>query len=651
MSGIAGVFFRDNRLINSDELARMTNSLAHRGPDGARTWYSGSVGLGHRMLLTTPESLRECLPYTYNHCTITADARVDNREDLIAALDLTSPPELIPDSQLILHAYERWGEASPEHLLGDFAFAIWDESRQTLFCARDHMGITPFYYYSSDELFAFASEIKGLFYLSAVPRELNESAIAFRIAYEYNDRQKTEYEGILRLPAAHSLAVSQSAIQFRRYWSLDPTYELRLSSDEAYENAFRHILTEAVRCRLRSAFPVCSELSGGLDSSSVTCLAQFLLNQGGLQADSTSTTLHTLSTLCGAPDCDERFYMDAVLKKGGYSPHFNNTEKLSPLEDVHQIVWHTDQPPDAPNSAALWKSLSTAREAGIRVLLTGLGGDHCGSTYKACMIELLRRGKILTALQEVNALAKTGGKSLGRVALQFAFLPLAAELAPDAVVAIWRKHRPKRDRTTLEYTYIRPDFAKRVGLLATADVFSSPDYRRRSERELHCDVLTHGYNQYVFEERNKIGAAHSLELRHPYFDVRVIEFSLALPPEQKLRGGYTRAIVRRALASYLPSEIRSRTSKSFSDTSLNRALRTHASAQLRDLLLVQSASIEDYIDLSKLRDDYYRLNETDGDLLRMWPVAMLVLWLQQITEAWGLGVTDGSESPVKQRLE
>ncbi|NES85389.1 MAG: asparagine synthetase B, partial [Moorea sp. SIO2B7] len=163
MSGIVGIYYLNQEPIDRENIGQMLDILAHRGPDGADIWCEGSVGLGHRMLWTTPESLLEKLPLV-NHSknlVITADARIDNREELIVALELNDrPAEKITDSQLILAAYEKWGEQCPEKLLGDFAFAIWDKHKQILFCARDHVGVKPFYYYhQSGQGFIFASEI------------------------------------------------------------------------------------------------------------------------------------------------------------------------------------------------------------------------------------------------------------------------------------------------------------------------------------------------------------------------------------------------------------------------------------------------------------------------------------------------------------
>ncbi|HWP41854.1 MAG TPA: asparagine synthetase B, partial [Blastocatellia bacterium] len=175
MSGIFGLYHLDGRPASRSQLQEMMQSLAHRGPDGQNAWSEGAVGLGHQMLRTTPESLLENLPLanSTNEIVITADARLDNRDELIELLGFGAEPrEQISDSQLILAAYEAWDERCLERILGDFAFAIWDGKKQRLFCARDRFGVKPFYYYSSAGLFAFASEIKALLSLQEIPRRL-----------------------------------------------------------------------------------------------------------------------------------------------------------------------------------------------------------------------------------------------------------------------------------------------------------------------------------------------------------------------------------------------------------------------------------------------------------------------------------------------
>ena len=357
MSGIVGIYFLDGRPVDRMVLERMTESIAHRGPDRAGMWNRGSVGLGHRMLWTTPESLHEQLPlvnpvrlgsrvglssYGVNErgkLILTADARIDNREELMAALDLTGDPEReISDSELILSAYERWGECCSEKLLGDFAFAIWDGRRQHLFLARDHFGVKPIYYYRSSRVFVFASEIKALLCVPEVPRRLNEARVADYLVPMMDDRVVTFYKEIFRLPPGHSMIVGREEVPARPYWALDPSHEVRYRSDGEYAEAFCQLFTEAVRCRLRSAFPVGSMLSGGLDSSSVVCMARALLRENGNQR------LHSFSAIFeDVPECDERPFINAILAQGGLEPHFVHADRISPLADLDRVFHHEEE--------------------------------------------------------------------------------------------------------------------------------------------------------------------------------------------------------------------------------------------------------------------------------------------------------------------
>lgn len=342
MSAIIGIYHCNGQPVNRIHLERMVDILAHRGLDGSGIWSDRNVGLGHRMLWTTPESLSEKLPLV-NHVSnlaITADARIDNREELFAALSLIGESsEKITDSQLILHAYEKWGDRTPEYLLGDFAFAIWDARQQTLFCARDHYGVKPFYYYSSKDTLVFATEIKALLCLPQVPSRLNEEKVGHYLVAALPDNTSTLYKDILRLPAGHHMTVSPNQISIKSYWTLDPHREIRMASDGEYAEAFREIFVKAVDCRLRSAFPIGSHLSGGLDSSSIACVARDILAKTG------RGLLHTFSAnFETVPESDERYYQNAVLASDGFVSHYLPGEALQPFtEDFERFLWHQEE--------------------------------------------------------------------------------------------------------------------------------------------------------------------------------------------------------------------------------------------------------------------------------------------------------------------
>ena len=429
MSGIAGIKYLDSSPLECADLVLMLDTLAHRGPDGADIWVDGDIGLGHRMLWTTPESLIEKQPLVdpVGNLAIAADARIDNREELISQLSLDNSPndrglnqninqnnsclKAFTDSQLILEAYKKWGKDCPEYLIGDFAFGIWDGCKQTLFCARDHFGVKPFYYYQSDQIFIFASEIKALLCLPQVPSRLNETRIGDYLALMMEDKAIATYKDIWRLPPAHSMVVSPNGICIHRYWELDRNREIKLSSEEEYAREFKRIFTEAVRCRLRSTFPIVSHLSGGLDSSAVTCVARDLLNKSeDSQADNKriiDNKLHTISSIFEkVTECDESPFINAVLEQEGVIPHYVRGDRFSPLSNLSSIFEYEDEALLGPSHFYPWQLNHKINELGLRISLDGFDGDTTVSHGTKRLSELAYQEKWETCIQESKAISK-----------------------------------------------------------------------------------------------------------------------------------------------------------------------------------------------------------------------------------------------------
>jgi len=626
MSGLLGIYHFSEKYPDKQVLVRMADALAHRGPDGIDTWQAGPVGLGHCMLWTTPESLHEHLPLTSDDgtLTITADARIDNRDELISALNLHQQEDIIPDSSLILFAYQRWGESCVDHLLGDFAFAIWDAHTQHLFCARDHMGVKPFYYYRSDKLFAFASEIKALFCVPGIPREVNEKGLAFRLAGIDDDPAITSYLHIHRLPAAHTITVSSSEMRIPRYWSLDPHKEIHFGTDEEFENAFRTLFTEAVQCRLRSAFPIGSELSGGLDSSSVVCVARHLLHQE--KKDHTVRALHTFSAVFDeVPECDERTWINYVLAGGDLTSHFIYPEQISPLYAMEHQIRHIEEPTLSPTSYTYWTIFQTAKDIGVRVVLSGEWGDVIVSYGKGTLLEFASAGKLLRTFREIISLSKNFGEQKREIISRDLLVPLL----PHAI-------RQRYDRTSLSIHWIQAEFAKRTGLVEYFSHFQKTRLKPTTSREHHFFDLTSIPISLYLEAMDKNAAAHSIEPRYPFLDRRVVEFCLALPPEQRIRNGYTRAIEREALAEYLPPEVRQRTSKGVADPYLKYCLIKFEGKNLKDLLFSNPDVIRSYIDLDFMHEAFHKLMAGSAVILMpLWRTVVLTFWLQEENQKKG----------------
>jgi asparagine synthase (glutamine-hydrolysing) len=668
MSGIMGTYHLDGCPVNRKYLEKMVDVLAHRGPDGADIWVGESVGFAHRLLWTTPESLLEKLPFVDqgDNFAITSDARLDNREELLSKLQVFNLlPDKITDSQIILAAYQKWGEQCPEHLLGDFAFAIWDRQKQILFCARDHFGVKPFYYHHQPgKAFVFASEIKALFCLPQVPRRLDEVRIGDYLALMMEDKAITTYKDILRLPPAHCMVVSPSGIQLWSYWSLDLHREIRLASNEAYAEEFRQIFTEAVRCRLRSAFPVVSHLSGGLDSSAVTCVARDILAETG------KTPLHTISSIFDKiTECDERPFINAVLEQGGLIPHYVHGDEFGPLSNLDSIFQYEDEALLGPSHFYPWIVNCTAKELGLRISLDGFDGDTTVSHGVARLTELGRQGKWQTLIQEAKAIAPHHNISPYAVFRHYG-LPFLRDLVKQwrwiefaravqlihkhfgasrklliiyhGIKPIWEqiqrfwkgghKQRTSSHSSLSETPLVNHHFAEHIRLDERIQTLNPPRESPLTLKEEHWRSLNQGILAYTLEQMDQYAAMFSLEARHPFMDKRLIEFCVALPAEQKLYQGWGRMVMRRALAGILPEKIQWRGGKTNMSPNFNDGLLNRDRQILDQVMSHKVKHLEKYINLDFLQAAYQRMisagnQVSDDDCMAVWQAVSLALWI------------------------
>lgn len=628
MSAIAGVYVRSGPPLDQEAVCRMVTSMAYRRFDSVATWRSERVSLGNGHWRNTPESLYEQLPLIDQDrgVVLVADARIDNRKELISTLGISRSvieDASIPDSQLIRLSYEKWGQSCVNHLVGDFAFALWDDARQELFAARDHLGVRPFYYYDSPSLFAFGSEIKALLYLPEVPSQLNETRVADYLLGDFQDYSSTFYRNILRLPPAHTAVVSQTIIRISSYWALDPTREIRLASDDEYAEAFRETFHEAVRCRLRTIVPVGSLLSGGLDSSSIVCVARQLLPN--------NQTLHTFSAVFpNTASCDERPYIQAVCRGGSLSSHLVEGDSLLPLDDMEQVWGYEDEAFYAPNLFLHRALYRQAQKEGVRIILDGLDGDTTVSHGLAYLGDLAQAGRWFEALREARALSRR----LNRPAWRLFRAHMLSPHVPALLRRSWRAIRPVNGHMKIKRVLSRSFLAQngRDGRI----VHGAGDLPHEGiplSRARHFQALTRGLLSFCLEIMNRSAAAYSLEPRYPFFDKRLVELCLALPGDQKLRRGWTRFVLRRAMAGILPEEIQWRPSKS--DLSPNFITRLIFSdpQRLQRTIVGNTDVLSPYFDVPALLRVYQRAarRPTEENALIVWKAATLAGWLTQIS--------------------
>lgn len=631
MSAIVGICSRNDGPVPSSSLETMLLSLTHRGTDGVGAWHGENIGLGHRLLRTTSESLYENLPIVENggSLVITADARIDNRDELLRALQMKErSPQEIGDGEIILRAYEEWGEGCPEKLLGDFAFAIWDGSRQRLFCARDHFGVKQLYYYASENFFVFATEIKTLLCLPQVPHRLNEERIADYLLSLVEDQQATLYEGIYKLPPAHWLIVNRRELRQRRYWSLDAARELRLKTDAEYQEAYLSHFREAVSCRLRSDRPPGSTLSGGLDSSAIACMAREIIKERGGEPLKTFSAVYSEAT-----ECDERFYINSVVSQGDVEPCYGQADCHSPLTNWGEVAERHDEPFWNPQMALHWALYEAAREQRVNVLLDGFGGDAVVSHGVSYLNELACTGRWVKWVMEARQYA-------GRANDSFWELFKWRGLAPLAPAFIWNGWRAinRRKESTEQFNGVplRPEFVARINLKSRlASLEEKAALPVRSSRQTHCQQLSTGLWSFSLGVVDRATALFNIERRHPFLDRRLVEFCLALPARQKMRQGWTRWIARASLANILPPEVQWRAGKTNHSSNFNNMMLTSDSKVLEEIVIRPPDSIAQYVDIDTLRRLYYRyLSYTENkDGFILWRIAKLAIWLECQSES------------------
>jgi asparagine synthase (glutamine-hydrolysing) len=553
-----------------------------------------------------PSATRFDSALTQGDLTIVADARLDDGSGV----------------ESILAAYRQWGAKCAWHLEGDFAFAIWDAREQTLLCARDPFGVKPFVYcLLPEKLFAFASQARTLLALDEVPRDVDEKRIADFLALYFDDADRTFYRAVKRLPGGCTMTLREGRIAIDRYWSPRdvPALHLRgVDGDAQFAQGFREHFTRAVRNRMRGvSTEIGAMLSGGLDSTSIACVARDELRASNAPA------LPVFSwTFSDSLDADEREYQQVAIAEGGMRAITLDSAQLdvSPWTDLDPLL--ADGPVYSPNHYLNGIAAKEARALGLRALLDGTGGDSVISRGGARFPELFFRGKWATLKKELRALANRRGTRESMPRLFFG--NVAAPLMPPAMLALAFRMRGRTSNDTLHW--LTPRMA-RLGGAANAKHRLVYSARRDHAEQLLSPMLADG-----MELLDRSMAVHGVEGRYPFFDRRLAEYCLSLPADQKLADGYSRIVARRAMAGIVPDAVRWRAGKGLPGMHVVAALR-RSRTQLDELFLHDAMVLEPYVRIDVLRSMYAELlSQRPIDfrvVVRIWSAAVLARWLRR----------------------
>ncbi|HEY2016587.1 MAG TPA: asparagine synthase-related protein [Bryobacteraceae bacterium] len=550
MSGIAAVLDFGGTDCRA-AVERLTLANAAFGPDRHKVWSGGRVALGHAMLETVPESADEVQPLTFdNRCWITADARLDGRADLIGKLRGFARLDLdpLPDSALILQAYLVWGKRSVEFLLGDFAFVIWDAPRQTLFCARDHFGLKPLFYARTAKRILFSSSQAAL--RNEVDTDaVDELAIADFLLFAYKqDQSATSYRAIRKLPPAHTARIGLDGnVKVCPYWELPIEEPVRYKRAEDYVENFRELFSVAVRDRLRTpvGLPPAVLLSGGLDSCAIaasavahsaTSVAAFTFTFDNLVRHEEPHYSRLAAGHLGIPQ---------VMMAAGDQPAFHRFDEPGFLPG---------EPLNEPFLAATQSGYRRI-SATSRVVLTGNCGDEVLQNSAEYPAYALRHGRRWELLRDTAGFVRRH-RRLPRLGVRTA-------IRRKTGIGVSPGYQPEFP------SWLKPEYVARLDLAARwREIFSRP-HLHPSHPEAH-DALSAIPWRHGMEEFAPDLTGAPLEFRHPFLDLRLVQYALRLPAFPYCVG---KQVLRSAFEKVLPPAILERPKTLMTDDPLCASLR------------------------------------------------------------------------------
>ena len=653
MTGVVGVVHLDGSSVSEGVVRAMAEATRERAADRRAWWAEGPVGLGGAAFHTTPEAPHEGLPLVSGPFALVADARVDNRDSLLGrlagpldALGLRAPGRPVTDADLLLAAYAEWGADCPAHVVGDFAFAVWDGRDRTLFCARDPFGVRPLYLSRDRARALVATEPRALF-AAGVPRDIDgDLARELSRAGTSPSPDRTIFRHVRLLPAGHAATVSSRGTREWAHYTLRPSPAPVPASDAAVAGRFAELFEEAVRCRLRGGARAGAQLSGGLDSSAVAVVARDVLAERGDGPLDTFTLAFEAT-----PQVDERAFADVVLATGGFRPHTVDADPLGPLSNLDEVYASVDDGPAVGTQHLVWALCKAAGETGVRVLLDGIDGDLVVEHGQNRLHELARAGDWETFFHEARLLVERhrGVSRLHSFEKDFAGTPgsifsgygLPALAALAETGPVWAFVRSLRGAA--RHGGARPGVILRRmwrRLLVPAPVLRLRRRPARAVRTVRADQLEGLRNPKLARAlalATHAAAAHGVELAHPFLDVRLVEFCLSLPSSQSLQNGWTRSVLRRALADKLPPLVRDRVGKTSMSPAFNRGLLDTDRARLDEL--VDHAGRMEAVDSEGMADARDRLSaayaegETiaGGEAGLLGARAAVVAWLRSLS--------------------
>ena len=605
MSGFAVIYERSKQPIDPQAFERVMGRLSHRGPDGRDDIQIGSVRMGHWHFWTTPEEVGERQPLSLpgTPFTLVFDGRLDNRPEVLSELGIDPVAgNSLSDAALTLRAFARWGQACFEHFVGEFAAVIYDQQHDEVLCARDQLGDRSLFYTIQGSRVVITSEPWAAAGGRNVPAELNDNALAASFAFQVPQDGQTLFKEVFEILPAHTLTLNSTTQNPRCYWKPDLSKKLRGLSDEEYAERFRALLEQSVVCRMRATTPVGIMMSGGLDSTSVACFAARQIAPQQL-----TTLSYVFDELT---ECDERPFINSMVEKW-------NLRSIQFLGDDAWPYKNSGTGPVNPNRPEhdpyrlLHEQLSTRAQAeGLRVLLDGGFGDNLYDSAMYWWADLLCELKLMKAAKDPVLYIQHWG---WRKTWQAGFFRKAARHLFNHIPG--GKHIHGTDTQSDWLT----DYSARC--LTNNNKKQNPIYERFGNL-LGMRAAKGASGSDFYSNR------HSLEMRHPYRDRRLIEFVLTLPAYQIYERGVYKYILRNAMRGILPENIRTRRQPTSISTLFLRGIEREKTV-LGSCIQSPQALWRKFVRVDWLLSHTYGLFSTDNK----WP-NVLVPWSCLANIAW-----------------
>ena len=544
---------------DAGQLAAMIAMLAHRGPDDLGIYAVDGIGLTHvRLSIIDVEGGRQPMSIANGRFWITFNGEIFNyvelRNELIARGHRFTTRS---DTEVILHLYREEGENCVQRLNGQWAFAIWDVEKRKLFLSRDKMGVRPLFYTQTGQSFLFASEIKALLACPEVERQLDLHALDQIFTFWVTLPPRTAFKNVCQLPPGHSLVLENGRIRVSEYWQLKyvPEDDGTESGEKKLTEELLALLLDATRIRLRSDVPVGAYLSGGLDSTLITALAQMLMGD----------KLRTFSVSFGDAEFDESVYQ----KEASAFLRTQHSDMRCSCEDIARIfpdvIWHTEQPIVRTAPAPLFLLSELVRSSGFKVVLTGEGADETMGGYDIFKEAKIRRfwgrnlasvrrplllGRLYPYMEGIQRQSPAYLKSFFRVSTRDLASPFFSHLPRWGLTA---KLRMFLSEAVCAETRADSPLSELEGLLPASyfswDPFNQVEY-------LEAKYLLPGF--ILSSQGDRMAMAHAVETRYPFLDYRVVEFAAKLPPRLKMKVLDQKYLLKQAASGLIPESVRKR---------------------------------------------------------------------------------------------